>query len=243
MSNLPNSSENSTHSPKRQSKLRKMINPPRLPRPNDEPALFRKPTQNTNTSTNPQNLGPKALEDAFEAARIEMAQIEQCPTLKHNLTRNERSALKELTSNTDLVINKADKGSTIVVRHRTDYVREGLEHLNDTNTYIQLDRDYTTDVTDIIKSTLQQLKTGGLLSPRMVEYCLPPPVPRTSQIYFLTKIHKNPMAIRPIVSTVNSPTVNLAEFLDYYLQPIMKRLPAYIKDTTQFICETSQIPV
>ena len=130
--------EFNTFTEKAKSKLRRMINPPRPPRPNDEPALFRKPTQNTNTSTNPQNLGPKALEDAFEAARIEKAQIEQCPTLKHNLTRNERSALKELTSNTDLVINKADKGSTIGVRHRTDYIGEGLEHVGNTNTYIEL---------------------------------------------------------------------------------------------------------
>ena len=48
------------------------------------------------------------------------------------------------------------------------------------------------------------------------------------------------MGIRPIVSTINSP--NLAEFLDYYLQPIMKQL-AYLKDTTQFLCEIANIKV
>ena len=51
------------------------------------------------------------------------------------------------------------------------------------------------------------------------------------------------MGIRPIVSTVNSATANLAEFLDIYLQPIMKQLPAYLKDTTQFVNEISEIPV
>ena len=51
------------------------------------------------------------------------------------------------------------------------------------------------------------------------------------------------MGIRPIVSTVNSATANLAEFLDIYLQPIMKQLPAYLKDTTQFINKISEIPV
>ena len=51
------------------------------------------------------------------------------------------------------------------------------------------------------------------------------------------------MGIRPIVSTVNSPTANLAKFLDYYLQPIMKNLPAYLKDTTHFLKEIDEIEI
>ena len=43
---------------------------------------------------------------------------------KHNLTCNEKLAFRELTSNMDLVINRADKGSTIMVRHRNDCIRE-----------------------------------------------------------------------------------------------------------------------
>ena len=51
----------------------------------------------------------------------------------------ERKALRELKCNTDLVINEADKGSTIVVQNRTDYIKDALEHLNDPNTYKELD--------------------------------------------------------------------------------------------------------
>ena len=39
----------------------------------------------------------------------------------------------------------------------------------------------------------------------------------------------------------NSTTANLAEFLDIYLQSIRKALPAYLKDTTQFICEIANL--
>ena len=77
----------------------------------------------------------------------------------------------------------------------------------------------------------------------MVEYSLPPQTLRTAHIYFLKKIHKSPMGIRPIVSTINSPTANLAEFLDHYLQPIMRQLPAYLKDTTQFLSELADIKI
>ena len=175
--------------------------------------------------------------------KVEISHLEQHPTLKHNLTRQERLTLRELTLNNDLIINKADKGSTIVVRDRNDYIEEGISHLSDENTYSPLDRDHTSDVTKFVKNTLQSLRKVGLLSPKMADFCMPPPNVRTAVIYFLKKIHKNPMGIRPIVSTVNSATANLAEFLDIYLQPIMKQLPAYLKDTTQFVNEISEIPV
>ena len=49
-----------------------------------------------------------------------------------NLTRREREALKQLTDNPTLIINKADKGSTIVVQDRSDYI---MKHLNNKTTY------------------------------------------------------------------------------------------------------------
>ena len=39
-----------------------------------------------------------------------------------NLTRKERLALKELIQNPHIIINKADKGSTIVVEDRDEYI-------------------------------------------------------------------------------------------------------------------------
>ena len=227
-------------------KLKLMVDPPRTPlKHNSEPDFYRKPTTTTNHPgyNQSQQLGPKALEDAFLAMRQELATLTDDPIQKHNLTRKERLALKQLTTNHDLIINKADKGSTIVVRSTTDYIREGLEHLSDPNTYIQLERDYTQEVTNTIRRTLHKLKINGLLSPKMADFCCPPNKVRTACIYFLKKIHKSPMGIRPIVSTIDSATANLAEFLDIYLQPIMKNLPAYLKDTTHFISEISDIPV
>lgn len=52
-----------------------------------------------------------------------------------NLTRKERIALKDLIKNPHIVINKADKGSTIVVEDREDYVRNAMSHLNDPTVY------------------------------------------------------------------------------------------------------------
>ncbi|XP_065892855.1 uncharacterized protein [Dysidea avara] len=43
------------------------------------------------------------------------------------------------------------------------------------------------------------------------------------------------MRIHPIVSSCNSPTENISQFLDYWLQHSMRTLPSYLQDTNQLI--------
>ena len=112
------------------------------PKHTDEPVLFRKPPPDK-THSKTYELGPKALEDVFEVMWKDIANMRQDPMKKPNLTRNDRLALKELTSNNDIIINKANKGSTIAVRNKTDYIQEGLKHLSDSSTYLKLDCDQT----------------------------------------------------------------------------------------------------
>ena len=77
----------------------------------------------------------------------------------------------------------------------------------------------------------------------MYTFCLPPKHARLARIYFLKKIHKNPMGIRPIVSSCESPTENISQFVDYWLQPHTKLLQSYLKDTNQFISEIEQLTI
>ena len=68
-------------------------------------------------------------------------------TRTDNLTREERLAIRTLANNDNIIINKADKGSTIVVLDKEDYIRDGLKHLNDPSVYRKL----TTDTTPRVK--------------------------------------------------------------------------------------------
>ena len=43
------------------------------------------------------------------------------------------------------------------------------------------------------------------------------------------------MGIRPIVSSVNSVTENISSFVDGWLNPLVQRLPSYLKDSGEFI--------
>ena len=161
-----------------------------------------------------------------------------------NLTRKERLALKELIQNPHLVINKADKGSTVVVEDRTDYIKNAMAHLNNPEVYKPLVEDISTTLKQNIIEKLKLLHRNGFLKQDWFEFCKPPNEHRTSRLYFLKKIHKNPMGIRPIVSSCNSITEPISNFVDKWLQPKVQQLPSYIKDSTQFInlIETSHLP-
>ena len=47
--------------------------------------------------------------------------------------------------------------------------------------------------------------------------------------------------LRPIVSSVNSPTYNLAKYLVTLLQPHIEKTKSYIRDSTHFIQKISKL--
>ena len=152
-----------------------------------------------------------------------------------NLTRAERDALDTLAEDNTIVINKADKANVVVVQNHDDYAREGLNHLSDTTVYLKLPHDTTMEVDLLVTNFVERWYREGLLSREMADFCLPGKSVRTARIYFLKKTHKNPMGIRPIVSGIKSPTEQLSECVDIWLQPHMCQLPSYVKDSTAFI--------
>eukprot|EP00731_Ephydatia_muelleri_P005538 Em0002g1714a len=174
------------------------------------------------------------LENLINRIRLTMSQIN--PTTGwYNLPRNGMSIIKKLSKEHDVIINTADKGSSIVLLDREKYVEAGRKHLDDKQTYTRL----TADITDTIKKTIT-IKLGklckmNLLSKSHHKFCLPPADHRTSLMYFLIKLHKNPHAYRPICSCVNSVTSNISRFLDHWLKQAVRLLPSYISDSTHFI--------
>ena len=139
-----------------------------------------------------------------------------------NLTFGERRALEELAADNTIVINKADKANVIVVRNHTDYAAEGFVHLSDAAVYRELPYDTTLEVEHLVTGFVQKLFKQGLINEEMAKFCLPNKNLRMARIYFLKKTHKTPMGIRPIVSGINCPTENLSQFVDVWLQPLMR---------------------
>lgn len=173
-------------------------------------------------------------------------------TLKHlryrhprdNLTPEERTALRNLQNNKDIIIKKTDKGNTIVIDDKQEYIEDCLKHLNDPHTYNKLPNDPTTRIAKDIRRYLTQCHRLGLIDQATLDTCMPPEEPRTQKFYMLRKMHKDPKKLRPIVSGCNGPTERISSFIDTLLQPAMKDTPSYIKDSKQFInfIESTPLP-
>ena len=125
------------------------------------------------------------------------------------------------------------------------YIEEGLKNPDEPKVYKQLKADTTAFIRTYIMKFLVELRFQIWMPMEFVNFCTPSVQFRTSQFYFLKKILKNPMGIRPIVSSLNSVTENISSFVDNWLQLLVKQLPSFLKQTKEFVdlITTIQIPL
>ena len=65
----------------------------------------------------------------------------------------------------------------------------------------------------------------------------------SAQFYILPKIHKNKYNPpgHAIVSATSHPTEHIPQFVDTHLNPLVLKLPTYIKDTTHFLKKLDEL--
>ena len=151
-----------------------------------------------------------AIEAYLQRIRAETASIR--PThFKPNLSKAELTALNRLSKDQNLVIKPADKGSGIVVEDRENYIKAGLEHLADTKIYETVQTDPTTQLAEAINTYTSHLYNKGIIDHTTKEHLSFPTtnMPRTQQLYFLKKIHKFPIAVRPDAEAPQKKSHNL----------------------------------
>ena len=186
-----------------------------------------------------------ALETFYEEVKFELATI-NIDKPKDNLLHGERCALKELSRDKNIILKKADKGTTTVVINREDKIHEGQALLNDINNYRPLKKpmiDTTAKkVQRLIKSLLQEDHIDDMTAKWL---SLTPNSPRILVFYTLTKIHKPTPVGRPITSGRDGPSERISAFVDHLLQHIAQIQPSYLKDTTAFInfVEKTKLPL
>lgn len=161
---------------------------------------------------------------------------------KQNLTYSERNAISSLQKNKDIIILPADKGDTTVILNISDYIEEAQKQLTNTDAYELLNKNPTQDFNDEIKEYIEFKGPEEDLSIKTIK-SLTPEEPRTPVFYLLPKVHKpaRPPPGRPIVSSYGSPTERISAFVDEQLQPLVTKLPSYIKDTNDFLEKISKV--
>lgn len=158
------------------------------------------------------------------------------------MTREEKKALNELTNDEELVIKPADKGGAIVVQDKEKYKKEILSQLSNETYYKKLLSNPTVSFQREICSYLENAVTQGWITKPEYDflYCKHPIIP---VFYTLPKIHKSLESPpgRPIVSQMNSLLSPLSEYVDFFIKQYVQSLPAYIKDSTDFINKISAV--
>ena len=145
-----------------------------------------------------------------------------------NLISSEFKALKRLSKNKDIVIQKADKGNTVVILDKCSYISAIEEILNDNSKFSKLDIPNGKEINHIVNfdkgitSELKLLKDKEIID-KSTYKSMKPVGSRPGILYGLGKIHKEtcngiPLFCR-ILSAIDTPTYKLAKFLLKFLTP------------------------
>ena len=151
-----------------------------------------------------------------------------------NLTRNERRAIRSL-KNKDICITRADKGDITVIMCNNQLVQLAHVHLSDKKTYTLLIQDPTMEVVKRFNQYLMECRDRKSITEEQFKKLYLPGDTGTQTMYFLPKLHKTPLKLRPIISCTNGPTYTASALLDKLLQPHMKATKSYIKNSTDLI--------
>jgi hypothetical protein len=153
-----------------------------------------------------------------------------------NLLMFQRQILNNLRDSKDLIIVMTDKNLGPAVIERDVYIKRVFnDHLLKTDTYRRIEPDEAAQILTTIKMKVGQFTQSfsHVLPENEREYLLRSikQHKKIPSFYLTMKIHKTPMATRPIVAICGTITSGLGCWLDQQLQPICKKLPTYLKSS------------
>ena len=146
-----------------------------------------------------------------------------------NLTPEEFAALKSVSKNKNLIIQKFCKGSSIAIIGKSNHLEKMRNILYDSSKFTQVSvaenkqLNFIVNVEKYITDLLKDLKNSEVISETAYK-SLKPRGCRFEILYGLCKVHKqlvdNCPHFRPIMSAIKTLTYNLAKFLVHHLEPI-----------------------
>ena len=162
-----------------------------------------------------------------------------------NLSKNEFESLCKLKNENNLVIQKADKGNTIVILDKDSYLKSVETLLKDSSKFKKIpvapdkDLNYIINSEKRVTDLLKKLKNKNAISEETYNK-LRPVGSKPGTLYGSAKVHK-PLInglppFRPILSAIGTPTYKLAKFLVPVLSDITQN-EFTVKDSFTFVDE------
>lgn len=141
-------------------------------------------------STRKAPLGLPNLETFIELCDLEISQTKVKSLKKHNLTKGEREALKNLSKDWEIIIQKADKGGVIVIQNTRDYITQCHKDLDNDKFYMKISKDPTKEFRVKINNVVDEMCNKNQITKTISQLLRNDSKCKTPQIYFLPKIHK-----------------------------------------------------
>ena len=128
----------------------------------------------------------------------------------------------------------------MVILDVEDYIKETERQLHNTENYKRLNHNPTTTSNDTVNKIIKKFHKENLISKNIAER-LKIESPKLPHFYLKPKLHKEGVPGRPVISSVNCHTSKISEYVDYNLQPIVREIPSYVKDTSDFLRKINAI--
>ena len=162
---------------------------------------------------------------------------------RQNLTPHQRQLLASLQENESVIIANADKNLGPVAIDVEHYIKLGLDHLLDPSTYEPLTEEQANQDIDVLRRDIHAWTvrhrnslpddTVNFIRDHM-EKAMEDPL---GYFYLLIKLHKLPIAGRPVCSDCGSLPHALGRYVDGELQPIVQDQALYFKNSVELKTE------
>ena len=121
---------------------------------------------------------------------------------KSNITKEEQQAIRKLKKDENRMVLTVDKGVSLVVVDKEDYIKKAKHLLHQSN-YKKINSDPTTKHKNKLIGLLKTIKTQGGMNDNLYKRLYPTGA-NAPKFYGLPKVHKDDTPLRPIVSSVGS---------------------------------------
>ena len=168
------------------------------------------------------------------------------------VSTSERSAMRNLRMNADIVISKPDKGSGVVIMDRHEYVEKMLSILHDTTKFqrVSSERSVKRGRKPLVFHPLLEkeseldrflVELDGKI-PKDVSKSIRPRGSRLAHMYGLPKMHKPGVPLRPVLSATGTYNFELAKWLNSVLQPLVNSQHS-VDSAFEFVDLLKDLPV
>ena len=190
--------------------------------------------------------------DYFERMIKSLVSRRETYNFRPNLLRSELTLLRSLKENETIIILNSDKNLGPVIMEYSEYVTDCLrQHLLNEKYYQYLTPDQATKLRSKAYKKMWNLiaryDKDDIFNEAERKYfehkykLYKSSTMRISQFYGAPKVHKTPILMRPIVSTVSTVLEILAVFLDYKLQEVVHLCVGYLKDSWDLLRDIQKL--